>query len=160
MQITSKKTRNIALLTGAVLAASTLVPATPAHADKSKTYKAGAAILGAASAYMILKGKTVPGAIAGAGAYYAYKKGQKAKQNENYAQYPQGPVYGQYPDNNNYPYYGGPATYPDNGGYYPGYQVPTQGDQYPDYGNQALTRAGRGTRGQVLGGRNPRTVLK
>ena len=78
------KTRGVAILTGGVLAASALFHPTVAQADakKDKTYKAGAAALGVLGAYFILKGKTVPGAIAGAGAYYAYKKGKQAKNDD------------------------------------------------------------------------------
>jgi hypothetical protein len=122
MQLNFKKSRSIALLTGGVLAASALMPMTPAHADKSKTYKAGAAILGAAGALMILKGKTLPGVLAGAGAYYAYKQGQKAKDKERYGQYQHpnnDPRYSQYPDTNS-GYYDNSGTYDNrsNTGYY------------------------------------------
>lgn len=81
------KTRGIAVLTGGVLAASALFHPTAAQADakKDKSYKAGAAVLGVLGAYFILKGKTVPGAIAGAGAYYAYKKSKEAKNDDRYS---------------------------------------------------------------------------
>lgn len=142
MKIQPKKTGAVALLTGAIMAASSLLPMTAAHADKSKTYKVGAIALGAASAYMILKGKTVPGIVAGAGALYAYKKSQDAKRDQNYARYPassngQYPTYSQYPDNNgNAPYYDGSSSYPagqttdqsyypdNNSGYYPSSNYP------------------------------------
>jgi hypothetical protein len=141
------RTRTIALLTGGVIAASAISLPTVAHADDSKTYKTGAAVLGAASAYFLLKGKTLPGAIAGAGAYYAYKKGQKADgedrygdlyPNDDYAYNP-GTTYPDYNDNN--PYYGG-NTYPDSGNSpyygsntYPEYGDTGYGDTYPDSGN-------------------------
>jgi len=119
MQLNFKKSRSIALLTGGVLAASALMPMTPAHADKSKTYKAGAAILGAAGALMILKGKTLPGILAGAGAYYAYKQGQKAKDQDRYGQYPSNdPRYSQYPDSNSGTYDNAGTYDNSNTGYY------------------------------------------
>lgn len=103
MQITQRTTRNIALLAGGVLAVSSLHP-TPARADKSSAYKAGAIGLGVAAGALLLKGKTLPGILAGAGAYYAYKKSQDAKRHQNYR-------YGQRADNNY-------NRYPtDNGGY-------------------------------------------
>ena len=81
------KTRGVAVLTGGVLAATALFHPAPVQADakKDKTYKAGAAALGVIGAYFILKGKTVPGAIAGAGAYYAYKKSKDAKNDDRYS---------------------------------------------------------------------------
>jgi len=84
---TNQKMRGVAILTGGVLAASALFHPAPAQADekKDKTYKAGAAALGVLGAYFILKGKTVPGAIAGAGAYYAYKKSKDAKNDDRYS---------------------------------------------------------------------------
>ena len=79
--------RGAAMLTGGVLLATALLHPLPAQADekKEKTYKAGAAALGVIGAYFILKGKTVPGAIAGAGAYYAYKKSKDAKNDDRYS---------------------------------------------------------------------------
>ena len=76
MQTNGKHFRGLALLTGGVLAASALL--NPAAArdrepryeprsqekDNSTAYKTGATILGAASIYMILKGKTLPGVAA------------------------------------------------------------------------------------------------
>ena len=50
-----------------------------AHAiDKEKAYKTGAIALGALGAILAVKGKTVPAVVAGAGAYYAYKKSKDA----------------------------------------------------------------------------------
>jgi hypothetical protein len=123
MQTNEKSVRGLAFLTGTVLAASALFHPQPAQAvDKSDAYKAGAVVLGAASAYMILKGKTLPGAVAGAGAYYAYKKGRKEDRNDDrYGQYPQ------YPGNNQYPNY---SQYPGNQTY-PGSAYPTSGSGYP-----------------------------
>ncbi|MBV9468103.1 MAG: hypothetical protein JO316_05680 [Abitibacteriaceae bacterium] len=116
MQLNQRMTRGIALLAGGAMAVSSF-HATPVQAaDKGKTYKAGAAILGAASALMILKGKTLPGILAGAGAYYAYKKGKDAQNDQNYAQYPDDN--GRYSQNTNDGRY---SQYPtDNGGYYGG----------------------------------------
>jgi len=122
-----RKARGMMLLAGAVVATTAMLPAAPAQAaDKSKTYKAGAVVLGAASAYLIIKGKTVPGAIAGAGAYYAYKKSKDAKQDE-YAQYPDDGYYSQYPGDYGY----GGSNYPDYG----------SGNTYPDYALRSQTPA-------------------
>lgn len=79
-----KRTRrnlpSIALLTGAAIMSLSLFQPAPAQAadkdKKEKLYKGGAAALGILGAYWILDGKTVPGAAAAAGAYYAYKKGR------------------------------------------------------------------------------------
>ena len=121
-----RKARGMMLLAGGVIAATAMMPAAPAEAaDKSKTYKAGAVVLGAASAYLIIKGKTVPGAIAGAGAYYAYKKSKDAK-NDQYSQYPDDNYYSQSPDDYNY----GGSNYPDY-----------SGNTYPDYALQSKTPA-------------------
>ena len=94
MQINSRVSRGVAFLTGAVLASSMLVlPMQGAQAaDKSKTYKAGAIGLGVLGAYFGIKGKTVPAVVAGAGAYYAYKKGKDVENNRT-AQNPSGDVY-------------------------------------------------------------------
>jgi hypothetical protein len=55
------------------------MPMQAAHAaDKEKTYKTGAVVLGALGAVLAVKGKTLPAVVAGAGAYYAYKKGKDA----------------------------------------------------------------------------------
>lgn len=123
-----RKARGMMLLAGGVIAATAMMPAAPAQAaDKSKTYKAGAVVLGAASAYMILKGKTVPGAIAGAGAYYAYKKSKDAKQDQ-YSQYPDDSYYSQYPS--------------DSG--YGGTDYNYDGDRYPEYALQGKGQARNG----------------
>lgn len=134
-QASGRVVRGAALMTGGVLMASTLLPATPARAaddeKKSKNYKTGAIVLGAAAAYMILKGKTVPAAIAGAGAYYAYKKSKDAKNEGRYSQsdsrrpsqdrYPDDPTFSRNPDadSQDYRYDDGSdydvASYPDNG---------------------------------------------
>jgi hypothetical protein len=79
MSHTNFKARATALATLGVLGAGALLQPAPAHAaDKEKLYKGGAVALGVLGAYYIVKGKTIPGAIAGAGAYYAYKKGKDA----------------------------------------------------------------------------------
>jgi len=95
MKIYSGRTsRGMLLLAGAMVAATSMLSVAPAQAaDKSKNYKTGAIVLGAASAYFILKGKTVPAVAAGAGAYYAYKKSEDAKNDyryddDYYSQYP------------------------------------------------------------------------
>lgn len=77
-EIHSRNAKTLAVLTGGVMMASFISTATaPAQAaDKEKVYKGGAVALGVLGAYWVLKGKTVPGAAAAAGAYYAYKKGQ------------------------------------------------------------------------------------
>lgn len=74
---TTRKVQTLALLTGGMFAVAATFQPAPAHADsKSKLYKGGAAALGILGAYWILEGKTIEGAAAGAGAYYAYKKGR------------------------------------------------------------------------------------
>ncbi len=128
---TNHKMRGIAIFTGAVLAASALFHPAPAQAaqKQDKLYKGGAAALGVLGAYFILKGKTVPGAIAGAGAYYAYKKGKEAKNDDRYSDnyYNNGNTKN---GNNN----SGNDTYPDGS-----WSTPTStssgnnGNTYPDY---------------------------
>jgi hypothetical protein len=91
LQFHSRKTKVVALLTGGVIMASAMATTTaPAQAaDKEKLYKGGAVALGVLGGYWLLKGKTLPGAAAAVGAYYAYKKG---KQEDD-----------RYSDNNVYP---------------------------------------------------------
>lgn len=87
MKTTPRKMRSIALLTGAAVMSLTLIQPAPAQAggkDKEKLYKGGAAALGVLGAYWILDGKTIPGAAAAAGAYYAYKKGQDVDNDDRY----------------------------------------------------------------------------
>ena len=75
----------VALLTSGLLAVSALsMPSAHAATTTSKKYKTGAIVLGAIGAYMAVKGKTVPAAIAGAGAYYAYKKSKDARREYSY----------------------------------------------------------------------------
>jgi hypothetical protein len=82
------KTRTAALATLGVFGIGVLLQPAPAQASsKEKLYKGGAVALGVLGAYFIVKGKTIPGAIAGAGAYYAYKKGKDADKNDNYDDY-------------------------------------------------------------------------
>lgn len=139
MQTTPRKARALALLTGAALITTAVFQPTPAQAADKKAYKYGAIGLAALGAYLIVKGKTVPGAIAAGGAYYAYKKSQKADDNDNrygYNQYPTDPRYRDntysnngynYPNNGNYNngyntgYNNGYSNYPNNGGYNNGY---------------------------------------
>ena len=88
MQNSNLKMRGVAALTGGVIAASVLfhpMPVQAADNKNEKLYKGGAVALGVLGAYFILKGKTVPGAVAGAGAYYAYKKGKDAN-NDRYSE--------------------------------------------------------------------------
>jgi hypothetical protein len=113
MQFQPRSTRTIALLTGAVLVAGTVLHPTPAHADKARTYKYGAIALGAVAAYMATKGKTVPAAVAAAGGYYAYKKSQNAKNETRY---------GYYPDSNSTYSTSNGAVYPDDAGYSTAYR--------------------------------------
>lgn len=85
----SKSTRKIqalALLTGGAFVLGAALQPTPAQADvdKSKLYKGGAAALGVLGAYWILEGKTVQGAAAAAGGYYAYKKGRDVENDDDY----------------------------------------------------------------------------
>lgn len=124
MQTNGKSIRGLALLTGGVMAASAFIHPLPAHAiDKGDAYKAGAVVLGAASAYMIIKGKTLPGVAAAAGAYYAYKKGRKEEREDQYSQYPGYPQYPGYRQPSNYP----TNSYPN----YPSNSYPT--NSYPAY---------------------------
>jgi hypothetical protein len=88
----SKSTRKIqalALLTGGVFVLGAALQPTAAQADdnKSKLYKGGAAALGVLGAYWILEGKTVQGAAAAAGGYYAYKKGRDIENDDRYDDY-------------------------------------------------------------------------
>lgn len=79
------KTRTVALATLGVLGVGALLQPAPAQAsNKEKLYKGGAVALGVLGAYYVVKGKTIPGAIAGAGAYYAYKKGKDADNDDDY----------------------------------------------------------------------------
>lgn len=114
----SRKLRGALLLTGAVFTASTL-NAGSAQATSRKDYKTGAAVLGALGVILAVKGKTLPAAVLGAGAYYSYKKGQdtydganryprNARNNRDRDRYSRNDNYdaNRYPDNNNYGNYG------------------------------------------------------
>ena len=72
-------------MTGALMTSSAPAQA----ADNDKLYKGGGIALGVLGAYMILKGKTVPGAVAAGAGYYAYKKGQKEEKrnSDRYSDY-------------------------------------------------------------------------
>jgi hypothetical protein len=118
MKLTPRFTRFTALTLAGVIAAGTLMSATPAHADKSKTLKYGAIGLGALGAYWLSKGKTLQGAAAVAGGLYAYKKGRDAQRKEH-----QDDWY------SNYPTYGD-GGYSGNGGYYGGYDRNDYGRGY------------------------------
>jgi len=79
MKITNRGVRGVATLTGVAVATSAFVPMQAAQAtDKEKAYKTGAIALGALGAVLAVKGKTLPAVVAGAGAYYAYKKSKDA----------------------------------------------------------------------------------
>jgi hypothetical protein len=68
-----------------VLAAFTIMIFAPLAAQASVKGRRNTMYLGAAAtAYFLFRGKTVPGLIAGAGTYYAYKKYKDAKDNERY----------------------------------------------------------------------------
>jgi hypothetical protein len=86
MQLKPRTTRTIALLTGGIIAATTLFHPAPAQAaDKSKKLKYGAVGLGVLGAYLLSKGKTAPGAVAVAGGLYAYKKGRNKQKDDRYS---------------------------------------------------------------------------
>ena len=74
-------------IAGTLALTASLLPiggANTAHAiDKADAYKTGAAALGVLGAYYGVKGKTLPAVIAGAGAYYAYKKGRDTDRENN-----------------------------------------------------------------------------
>lgn len=72
----TQKMRGAALLTAGVLAVSSLATASAEAKTSRKDYKTGAIALGVIGAILAVKGKTVPAVVAGAGAYYAYKKSQ------------------------------------------------------------------------------------
>lgn len=159
MQTSVRKARALSLLTGAALVTTAVFQPAPAHAVDKKTYKYGAIALGVVGAALIVKGKTVPGAIAAGGAYYAYKKSQKADNNDNRYGYNNYPTDSRYPDNtysngnynngnynngnyNNYPnngsYNNGSYNnYPNNNnGYNTGYNnSPNNGGNYSNNGN-------------------------
>jgi len=82
---TSTKVRGLALLTGGVLAVSSLTAPGVQAKTSRKDYKTGAVVLGALGVILATKGETVPAVVAGAGAYYAYKKSQDRRHNYNYA---------------------------------------------------------------------------
>ncbi len=153
-------------IAGALALTASLFPiggANSAHAiDKADAYKAGAAALGVLGAYYGVKGKNVPAIIAGAGAYYAYKKGRDAdrdannndryrnRRSDNRNTYPED--YNRYPDNGGYR--AGNYGYPDNNypdyNRYPDNRYPSNRngdvyaggyDQYPDYGYNGLKKS-------------------
>ena len=112
MQFKPLSSRAVALFTGGVLAATTLFHPAPAQADKAKTYKYGAIGLGVLGAYMLSKGKTVPGAAAVAAGAYAYKKSRDAEKSDRYDDYRTGNSRSSYPQySSNYPDYN--SNYPE-----------------------------------------------
>jgi hypothetical protein len=78
---TSTKVRGMALLTGGVLTVSSLAAPGVQAKTSSKDYKTGAVVLGALGVILATQGKTVPAVVAGAGAYYAYKKSKDRRYN-------------------------------------------------------------------------------
>lgn len=68
--------RTLTLVAGGVFAVSGFAANSAQAKVSRKDYKAGAVALGVLGVILAAKGKTVPAVIAGAGAYYAYKKGQ------------------------------------------------------------------------------------
>lgn len=122
MQLKARSSRALALLTGGVIAASTFFHPAPAQADKAKTYKYGAIGLGILGAYMLSKGKTVPGAAAVAGGVYAYKKSRDAERNDRYDDGRYNDRYGRAQDR--YPQYN--SSYPDYNSNYPQYNSNAQ----------------------------------
>jgi hypothetical protein len=70
-----------------VAAGALSVGAAPAHADKEKTWRYVTYGLGAATAYMAVKKKTVPAVIGAAGTYLAYKKWNDAKNDRREREY-------------------------------------------------------------------------
>jgi hypothetical protein len=159
MQLKPRTTRTVALLTGGVIAATTLFHPAPAQAaDKSKKLKYGAVGLGVLGAYLLSKGKTVPGAVAAAGGLYAYKKGRNEQRDERFSNRNRdGRDYGY----NNGGYRGGGYSngsydngyYDDNGyGYDNGYRANAQyrdnrGRNERDRNRDADCRDDRGGRG-------------
>jgi len=140
--MTTNISHGIAVCTGGAILSLALVHPTPARADKKKTFKTAAIVLGAAAVYMGVKKKTVPAVIAGAGAYYAYKKSKNA---DNQYATNNGDVYPeQYgynvPDDYSYPSTtSDPGYYGNDDPYYAG------NDTYPTYGFAArkTTRTNR-----------------
>lgn len=146
---TNSKMRGVAILTGGVLAASAIFQTAPAQADekKEKTYKTGAAALGVLGAYFILKGKTVPAAAAGAGAYYAYKKSKDVKNDDRYSD--------NYDPNDRYSngsYSNGGDTYPDGSWRTSSSDTGTNrtNNRYPDYDYNGIAPAKNNTSSAVV----------
>ncbi len=75
---TQTKMRGMVLLAGGVIALSGLT-ATSAQATSREQYDNAAIGLGVAGIILGSQGKTLPAVIAGAGAYYAYSKGQETR---------------------------------------------------------------------------------
>jgi hypothetical protein len=143
-----RSTRSIALIAGGAVATSMFLAPAPVRAEESKSYKIGAAVLGAISIYSVIKGKELPAVLAGAGAYYAYKKSKDARNEDRYGDsgnvYPDDVYagnrndnyYGSYPQDNA-PYYGGTSgNYPDQPYYGDANNYPDQ----PYYGLRAQNR--------------------
>lgn len=101
--LTSHKVRSMFMLGGvaAMMGATMMVPQA-ARADEAKNYKYGAAALGILGAIFAVKGKAIPAVMAGAGAYYAYKKGADIQQDERYGNYDSNGYCGNNYDGNSY----------------------------------------------------------
>jgi hypothetical protein len=82
MKISNRKSRLVALFTGAAVLSTTLIHTAPAKAADSKSWKYGAVGLGVLGALALSKGKNIEGAAALGGAYYAYKKGEGDRKEE------------------------------------------------------------------------------
>ncbi len=80
-----RSTRIVLLAVAAVLSLTLLAPLASFASSKGK--KNVAIGLGVVSAYYLIKGKTLPGLVAGAGAYYMYKQSQNDRQHERWASY-------------------------------------------------------------------------
>ena len=78
---TSTQVRGLALLTGGVLAVSSFTAPGVQAKTSRQDYKTGAVVLGALGVILATKGETIPAVVAGAGAYYAYKKSQDKRHN-------------------------------------------------------------------------------
>lgn len=137
--------KNVALLSGAVMLSSTLgasfLTAAPARAEetkKSKQLKTGAIALGALSAYYALKGKAAPAAIAGAGAYYVYKKSEDEQNrygDNSDERYPDDQYYSDNRNGDVFPSTAGDTIPTDNDGYDIGdiFSSGSTGDDYARY---------------------------
>ena len=119
---TQTKMRGTALLTGGVIAVSslTVLAAPKAQATTRDQYNAAAIGLGVLGVILESKGKTLPAVVAGAGAVYAYKKGQDTR-DDSWRRHRYNRYDNSHRDNHNYRYdnrnndnrYNGGNVYPD-----------------------------------------------